>query len=112
MGAVRFFCVAFLVAFLAQWALWRSVNFVDQSFWLEKIEYLAEDLTSDPLIFDIRRHPAHPGTLVLVVATAIHASGFSLIDSLRDAVALLNAVIIAAILSLVRQFPPHNPFFF
>jgi len=108
-SAVRFFCVAFLVAFLAQWALWQSVNFVDQSFWLEKIGYLAEDLTSDPLIFDIRRHPAHPGTLVLVAATAIHAGGFSLLDSLRDAVALLNAVIIAAILSLVRQLRPHSP---
>lgn len=108
-SAVRFFCVAFLVAFPAQWALWQSVNFVDQSFWLEKIEYLAEDLTSDPLIFDTRRHPAHPGTLVLVAATAIHAGGFSLLDSLRDAVALLNAVIIAAILSVARQLRPHSP---
>lgn len=108
-GTVRFFCVAFLVALLAQSVLWWSVDFVDESFWLEKIEYLGEDIADGLLVFGAGRHAAHPGTPVLLPAAVVSKIGMSAADGLRITVTLINAVVIAAIVTMIRQLRPENP---
>lgn len=109
-SAVRFFCVAFLVAFLAQWGLWRSVNFVDQSFWLEKVEFLKEDIFKAPLVFDAKRHAAHPGTLVLLPAAVLVKTGLAAADAaLRLSLTLINTVVITATVTMARQLYPKSP---
>ncbi|MFH1353728.1 MAG: hypothetical protein ABIH36_00395 [bacterium] len=95
-----------------QGILWWSVDFVDESFWLKKIDFLKEDIFSASLAFNAKRHAAHPGTLILLPAAMMSRVGLTTADSLRLAVTLINAVAITAMVTMARQLRPGSPWWF
>ena len=90
--------------FFTQILILNEKSILDETYWIQKLDYLKQNLQSKNLSFDISRHAPHPGTLPLMVALAFKPLGFSDTTALKSAELSLLTIFISILFFLAIYF--------
>ena len=100
--------LAFAAAFGVQAALWHAEHITDESVWTRRVEDMARDLKSRPLIFDASRYSGHPGMTVILGGGLLRLTGLSGLEALRFAMTILIAAAAAGIVTMCKVLRPER----
>lgn len=103
---LNLFLIVLLVALVGQSLLWRFDSFTDDRFWTARVAQFRSDITTGEFEAWNEVYSGHPGMSVISIATVAHMLGASLAGSVDGAVALLNALAIAGIVTIAVWWRP------
>lgn len=101
-----FFLGALLVAGLVQGTLMSHIALIDEEVWLKRVTLFAADIWQQPASFEQRYYGGQPGMSFVTWAGLLHTGGLSAKQSLVIVLVVFNAVVLAAIYTLLYQLRP------
>lgn len=101
-----FFFGALVVSGFVQGVLLLHVTLLDEDVWLERIANFTSDIHQQPMAFEQRYYGGQPGMSLISVAGLLHASGVASRQSLVAVLVAFNAMMLAAIFTLLYHLRP------